>query len=78
MRNNTFTVSYSIEIAYEIIGFDNYIISRGGDIYNIKTTRKIKKTLNGYTKGFWIGKKFMTEHKLKPLLKRPENYNCPF
>lgn len=76
---NSFTITSHLEIVFEIKGYSDYIVVKGGDIYNIKTGYKLKKTLNGgYTKGVWFGKKFITEHKLKPLLTKVIKTNCPF
>ncbi len=69
----------SLTIAFNIENYPDYAVLKGGAIINKKTGRKLKKTLNGgYTKGVWFSKKFITEYKLKPLLKRPKNFKCPF
>lgn len=67
-----------IDISFVIDGFENYAFGTDKNLYNVKTGRKIKKCLKGYTRGFNIAGKFITQNKLRPLLKRPENFNCPF
>lgn len=74
------SVNYNIEnrLVFEIEGYPIYAVVKGGDIVNRKTNRIVTKTLLNYTKGVWFGKKFITQNKLKPLLKRPEHFKCPF
>jgi hypothetical protein len=75
---NTITINYTFEIAFEIEGYNGYVVVRGGDIYNRKTQRKLRKTMNGGAIGVWFGKKFITKKVLLTLLKKPEKYKQPF
>jgi hypothetical protein len=43
-----------------------------------ETMREIKKSVNGYSVGFWINKKFVILKNLKPLLVKIEKEYCPF
>lgn len=72
------SITTNLEIAYEIKGYPIYAVVKGGDIYNKRTGRKIKKTVVGYSKGVWFGKDFLTKSKLEILLIKPVNVNCPF
>ena len=40
--------------------------------------REIKKTVNGYSIGYWIGKKFYTLENLRKQLVKIEKLDCPF
>lgn len=75
---NSFTITKHLEVSFEIKGYSDYVVVKGGDIYNRKTGRKLKKTIVGYTKGVWFGKKFITEHQLMKLLIKVELIKCPF
>lgn len=75
---NSFSIIYNLEIAFEIKGYPDHVIVKGGDIYNRKTGRKLKKTVIGYTKGVWFGKDFLTKKKIDLLLKKPSKEYCPF
>jgi hypothetical protein len=75
---NYLSITKRLEIIFEIEGFDNYIFCSDKKLYNKKTGRNIKMTLNNYSKGFWFGCKFLTLNKLRPLLIRPKYYKVPF
>lgn len=67
-----------IDISFLIEGYENYGFGTDKKLYNIKTGRQIKKCLKGYTRGFNLNGKFISQNKLKPLLKKVEKINCPF
>lgn len=71
-------VTNSIEIVWQIDGIDGYGFGKDKQLYNLKSGKRKKHTMVNYTKGWWIGKKFYTHNKLKPLLVRPQKNNCPF
>ena len=54
--------------------FPNYYFDKK-KLYS-KTGREIRLTLLNYTKGYWLGKKFITLNKLKELTFHKET--CPF
>lgn len=80
MKTKRKSITYDIgsEVVYEIKGYPNYGIIKGGDIINIKTRRILRKTVKGYTKGVWLGSHFLTKNKLKKILTRPEYFELPF
>ena len=47
---------------------ESYKWTTTGQLYNTKTMREIKKTVNGYSVGYWINKKFWTLRNLKNIL----------
>ena len=75
---STLSTTKVIEIRWEIFGFPGYVFGDDKNLYNKRTGRKIKKTINGRSMGYWLGKKFLSINKLKYLLKRPEKIEIPF
>ena len=75
---NCITINKVIEIRYEILGIDGYVFCSDRKLYNIRTNREIKMTINCRSKGYWLKRKFYTLNKLKSLLIRPKNFNLPF
>jgi len=74
----TISISRVIEIRYVINGYEYYGFGNDKKLYNLKTGHEIKRTLNARSVGYWIGKKFYSLNKIKPLLKRPDNLISPF
>lgn len=74
----TITITKVIELRWKIIGHDGYYFGLDKRLYNAKRGKEIKKTLNGRSIGYWIGRKFYSINKIKPLLARPDNFNLPF
>ena len=73
---NTLSITKVIDLSYKIKGFENYYFGSDKKLYNVKTGREIKKTLNCRSVGFWLDRKFYSLNKLKPLLIR--NEKTPF
>ena len=48
----------NIEIEFELKGVEGYGFGKDKNLYNLKTGRRKKHTMNNYTKGWWIGRKF--------------------
>ena len=67
-----------IEVVWKITGFDSYAFGDDKQLYNTKTGRRKVMTIMGYTKGYWLGRKFYTLNKLRPLLYKPKNEISPF
>lgn len=72
------TVNYAIEIKFYIRGIDGYGFGSDKNMYNLKTGRIIKQSYNSRSIGYWIGKKFYSLNKLRPLLYKKISNNCPF
>ena len=49
-----------------------------GKLINMRTGRRIKKTLNGGSVGYWIASKFYTLKSLRGQLEKIPKNNCPF
>lgn len=71
------TIFIPVEIVWFIKGIDGYGFGKDKNLYNFKLTRKVKQSTNGGSIGYWIGKKFYSLNKLRPLLYKKE-IDCPF
>ena len=71
------TVTQLIDIKFEIVG-TCYGATQKGDVYNLKTGRKLKRCLVGLTKGYCINGKFTSLAKLRQKLKKIEKIELPF
>lgn len=71
-------VTKSIVFKWKLDFNDSYKWTSDNELYNSKTMRKIKKTVNGYSVGYWINKKFYTLKNLRKNLVKIEKIDCPF
>lgn len=62
----------------EIPSMPHYKFTKFEKLINVKTMREIKKTVNGYSVGYWINKKFYTLENLRKQLVKIEKIDCPF
>lgn len=72
------TAYISISFEWKLSFNDSYKWTKEGELYNSKTMRKIKKTVNGYSIGYWIAGKFYTIKNLKKSVVKIETEFCPF
>lgn len=72
------TITKSIVFKWKTDFSDSYQWTTTGKLYNIKTMREIKKTVNGYSVGYWINKQFWTLKNLQKHLVKIEQIKCPF
>ena len=74
---NTISNTYALKWRYK--KEHNYQWTSCGKLFNIKTNRKIKKTVNGRSVGYWIKGKFITLNNLRNNLELlPKKEYCPF
>lgn len=72
-------ISISYDLKWRYIKEHNYQWTTCGKLYNTQTNRKIKKTVNGRSIGYWIKGKFVTLNNLRKDLELiPEKEYCPF
>lgn len=72
------TITKSIIFKWKLDFNDSYKWTTDNELYNVKTMRKINKTVNGYSVGYWIKGKFYTLNNLrKHLIKINKEYS-PF
>ena len=55
----------SITFKWKLSFNDSYKWTQEGELYNSQTMRKINKTVNGYSIGYWISGKFYAIKKLR-------------
>lgn len=68
----------SIEYRWQIVGKNHYKITKQGKVFNAKTGREIKRTVVGYTIGYWIGRKFYSLSALNKMAEKITLVKCPF
>ena len=59
-----------IKAKWLIEGQPDFFIAEDKKMYRLKTQREIKLTLNGYTKGYYLNRKFFSLHQLRPLIRK--------
>jgi hypothetical protein len=73
MKLVSYTTHYKLK--YELSINNDIVKSQCGYIFNIKTGREVKERLNGYSKGYWIGRKFITTNEFNSLLRLIDGYD---
>jgi hypothetical protein len=73
---NSISVIYNYN--YRLSFANNYVFTKNGKCFNLKTNREIKMVLNGYTKGFNIQGKFYSLNTLRKNLEKIPKETCPF
>jgi hypothetical protein len=62
----TITITKTFQLKWQFVANPDYKLTDCGRLFNTKTKREIKRTLNGRTSvGYWIGKKFYSLKKIK-------------
>lgn len=75
------SITYTIEITYKIKGYEHLCFGKDKRLYNVKTGRVKKQSLNGGSIGYWVtDKKFLTIKNIKEnnLLIKPKKNILPF
>lgn len=72
------SVTSSYHLKYQLKGIPGYAFADNKKLYNLQRQTEVKKTLIGYTVGFWIKGKFYSLKALKPLLEKYQEDDCPF
>jgi hypothetical protein len=73
------SISINYDLKWRHKQHHNYRWSSCGKLINIKTGRKIKKTVNGRSVGYWIKGKFFTLTTLRTQLEKiPHQEYTPF
>ena len=71
-------ISKNYVLKWQIKSLQQYKVSECKKVINCQTNRIIKETVVGYTKGFWIGKKFIRSKSLNKYLEIIPTYSLPF
>jgi hypothetical protein len=72
------TITIEIQIIWFIKGIDNYGFGNDNYLYNLIRCKRIKQSMNNGSIGYWLGKKFYSLNKLKPLLYKKRHIILPF
>lgn len=73
------TISITYDLKWQLKSYPNYKWSTCKKLFNTKTGRQIKKTLNCRSVGYWISGKFITLNNLRKDLELiPKKEYCPF
>jgi hypothetical protein len=73
---NTISVTYRLKWRFK--QHHNIQVSECGKIFNTKTNRELKIKVNGYSIGFWLGKKFILKSKLNNYIELIPKIKTPF
>ena len=71
------SITKHIELKWQIVGTP-YRITKDGKVFNIRTGREKKRTLNGSTIGYWIGRKFYSLRQINIMAEQIKQDYCPF
>ena len=75
----TVVISSQLNLKWRLKDHPEILISTDRKVYNSKTKRLIKETVNGgYSDGFWIGKKFILTSKINEMVELIPAEICPF
>jgi hypothetical protein len=72
------TISTTYNIDYTLKNYDNYGVTDRGIVINLKRCKILKRTVVGYSKGYYIEGKFITLTKLRTMLVKKPKIKCPF
>ena len=74
---NSISITYNLKWQYKKLTY--YKWTTCGKLINTQTGRKIKKTVNGRSIGYWIKGSFVTLNNLRKELELiPKKEHCPF
>ena len=76
MRSVRISISYSVE--WCIKNHPKYGITKNGIVVNLATGKILKRTLKGYTIGYYIKGRFQSISKLRGMLEKIPADECPF
>ena len=75
---NRISITKRIELVYKIRGYDYLCFGKDKNLYNIRTGKLKKRTLNNCTEGYWIGRKFYSLKVLRLMLEKIVKEVVPF
>lgn len=76
MKRVRISSSYSVEWCMK--KYPNYAITKNGIVVNLPTGKILKRTLKGYTIGYYIQGRFYSLSKLRTMLEKIPADDCPF
>jgi hypothetical protein len=72
------TISTTYNIDFTLKNYPNYGVTNKGIVISLQRCKILKRTVVGYSKGYYIGGKFITLTKLRTMLVKVEKIKCPF
>jgi len=72
------TISITYTLIWQFKRFPNYKVTKCKKVFNCKTNRQLKSSLNGGSIGFWISKEFIVKSKLNKELEKIPRSKLPF
>lgn len=73
-----YQLNKSLNLRWQIKENSKYKWSECKKLINTNTGKEIKKTINGGSVGYWIGKEFISLNKLKNRIELIPKIYCPF
>ena len=71
------SINQLIDIKFRIIN-TCYGVTAKGDVYNLKTGRKLRRVVIGLTKGYCLNGNFTSLAKIRTIMIKIEKTICPF
>ena len=78
MSKETFGKTQNYVLKWQFVFDEKYKVSECRKIINTHTGAILKQSLNGYTVGYWFGKRFISKKKLNNYVQLIPTYNLPF
>ena len=72
------TISVNYSLKWQLKNMPQYKFSACGRMFNCKTGKLLKRTVNGGSIGYWIGRKFTTLKDLRTQIELIPKQNYPF
>jgi hypothetical protein len=72
------TISVRYDLKWQVKETPEYQVTPCGKMFNVKTGRQIKLTLNNRCAGFWIKGKFVSLSKIRSSLIKIQTIKTPF
>jgi len=73
----TYTIEIKIRINWVLKDMPWYGWGDDKQLYNLRTNKRLKQTMNGGSIGYWFGKRFITLKALRPMLVKCRLKNTP-
>ena len=73
---NSISITYALE--WRLKSNHHYQVTKCGKMFNLKSGKLLKKTINNRCKGYWIGKKFYSLTFLRTQLEPIPKQTTPF
>lgn len=74
----TVQISTTYNIDWRVKDYPNYGVTKSGIVINLQRCKILKRTVVGYSKGYYISGKFITIGKLRTMLIKDKKEYCPF